>query len=227
VRRLTAALAADFRLHFRGGFGYASVVAALILLFVLKRLPDASMRGLLPSLLLANAFFTAFYLIAISVLREKGNGSFAALQVTPLRPHEYLASKAAMAAGLAACENLVIAAACLSGFHPWPLLLGSVAAGLLFSLLGFAAAAFSGAMRKFHAAFPFAVLVLLLPALSFGSFGGAALYLHPLHAPLSLLNAAFQPASARQWAYGLAYSGFGCGAAFMACRRAFASLRES
>jgi fluoroquinolone transport system permease protein len=227
IRRLRTMLAVDLLLLLRNGFAVGTLLLALCLIWRLRALPEGYRQAFLPIALLLNPFFAAFYGVGSLVFTERLDGAFAALSVTPLRPHEYLASKLAALVGLATLENLLIAACSRPGIDPLPLLLGSAAAGVLFTLFGFIAAAHTSPGR-YHALLLVFLALLLLPLwplLPLPHAPGWLFLLHPMAAPLALMRAATQPMPAWLWVYALGYAGLWSGAAFLACRSGFARLR--
>ena len=207
MRRLLAAMACDARLQYRNGFYAAAAFVAAALVVMLRWLPPDALRFLMPALVLSNMQVNTFYFIGGLVLLEKAEGSLEAVVVTPLRPREYLASKVLTLGLLSLAEALAIVIASHGlGFNPWPLAAGVLLTAALFSLYGFAVMARYDSINEFLIPSVFYAAVLSLPFLDyFGIWEGPLVYLHPVQAPLVLLEAAFHPLPAAEVAYGVLY----------------------
>jgi fluoroquinolone transport system permease protein len=207
MRRLLAALAGDARLQYRNGFYAAAAFVAVVLVVLLRWLPPETLRLLLPALVLANMQVNTFYFVAGLVLLEKAEGSLEALVVTPLRPGEYLASKVLTLALLSLVEALAIVVASYGvGFNPWPFAAGIALTAALYCLYGFVVVVRYDSINEFLFPSMLYTAILSLPLLDyFGLWEGWLVYLHPVQAPLVLLEAAFRPVPAREVAYGLLY----------------------
>lgn len=229
LKRLASTLALDMRLQYRHGIPYAAALAALIGIAGSIRLPDAALDRLLPVFILSNLILHAFYFASGLVLREKREGTLAMLDLTPLRPHEYLASKAATLVLLSGAANLaMVLAARGRGFQPLPLAAGMAAGGTLLVLLGFAAVSRVSSWKEFLLPSAAYVLVLLAPLLpQLGWAESRWFLLHPMQAPLTLIRAAFRPVAPWELAYGAGYSLLWSVIGLAACRWAFARLRET
>jgi fluoroquinolone transport system permease protein len=208
LRRLFFTLQRDMRLQFRNGFYYVSafMVAALALGF--SQLRGLDLAWLLPALLLGNLVVNTFYFIGGLVLLEKDEGSLEVQVVTPLRTWEYLAAKVGSLVLLSLLENAALVALIYGlRLNLLALLLGLAAASVIYALVGFIAVARFSSVNEYLFPSLLYALPLSLPLVDyFGLVKTGLIYLHPLQAPLLLLQAAFQPISAWQWAYGLLYT---------------------
>jgi fluoroquinolone transport system permease protein len=164
-----------------------------------------------------------FYFVGGLVLLEKEEGTFFAQAVTPLRPGEYLTSKTVTLTGLSLLEALLIVLTSRGGIpNLWALALGVALTGAVYSLYGFIVVARYDAINEYLFPSLLYTAVLSLPLLPyFGLWESPWFYLHPVQAPLMLLQAAFQPIAAWQWLYGLGYGTLWTGLAFAAGRRSF------
>lgn len=223
MKRLLATLRCDVRLQLRNGFYYAAAFVAAVNVLILHWLPRESLGWLLPALLLENMLINTFYFMAGLVLLEKGEGTISAQVVTPLRTWEYLAAKVLSLALLSVVEALAIAGLALRlGFAPIPLVAGIALAAALFCLYGFIVVARYDSINEYLLPSVLYTAVLGLPLLGyFGLWASPLLYLHPVQAPLVILQAAFRPLAAWQWAYGLVYSALWIGIAGGLSQRAF------
>ena len=94
MRRLVAAVGWDFRLQWRFGFFLVGAIVAVVTIALLRPFVGEELGFLIPVWALGNLAVTTFYFAACLVLFEKGEGTLEAIVVSPLRPSEYLASKA-------------------------------------------------------------------------------------------------------------------------------------
>jgi fluoroquinolone transport system permease protein len=197
----------DVVLQFRNGFHYAVVFVLVCWAVVLTQLPRLDWDWILPPVVFGNLSMVSFYFIGGLVLLEKGEGTLEAQTVTPLRTGEYLASKVVTLTVLSLAENLIMVACAVGlGFRVVPLAAGIVLASVLYAFVGFVAVSRYDAINEFIFPSVFYLLGLSLPYLRyFGLWQSPLLYLHPLQGPLILMTAAFGPAPAWEWAYGLLY----------------------
>jgi fluoroquinolone transport system permease protein len=227
AKRLTSSLRWEVALQFRNGFYYAVGFIIAFWVVIYTQLPQLDLRAILPGLLLGNMLVTTFYFMAGLVMLEKAEGSLEARVVTPLRSTEYLLVKVIALSLLVLAENLLIAGL-FSGlrFALFPLALGLVLSGAIFTLVGFLAVARYDSINEFLLpSLPY-TLALMLPMLDyFGILPQQMLhplfYLHPVQAALVLMEGGFRPLSALEWFYGLGYSLAGIVLLFVLCRRAF------
>lgn len=193
--RLLKTMALDLRLQFRNGFYYAAVVVVVTQVAVLSWLSAPTLVWLLPVVLLGNYFINGLFFIAGLVMLEKSEGSLEALITTPLRSGEYLLSKVLSLCLLSLIESVVIIYSLgVVEVDLGPLLLGIVLSTALLSLFGFLIVARYDSINEFL--FPSVLwsTALVIPYLGyFGIWQGWPLYLHPIQAPLLLLEAAFRP----------------------------------
>ncbi len=208
--RIQATLLCDMRLQARNGFYYAAVVVAVITVVVLRLLPVADLRWLLPAMIVNNLIVNGFYFMAGLVLLEKAEGSIEAQIVTPLRSGEYLAAKVGTLALLSLVENVAITLA-VTGFAFRPgLLLGGIVLGTaLYALAGFVVVARYDGINTFLLPSVGYMLLLGLPLLTYFGIGQGTLVemillVHPLQPVLVLLRAAVEPAVPVMILYGLA-----------------------
>lgn len=229
MRRLAATLACDLRLQYRNGFLLAAALVALIWVLGLSQVPDAVLDRLLPAFLVSNLIVNTFYFTAGQVFLEKEEGTLAMRDATPLRPHEYLASKAATLALLSVAESLIIVLSVRGpAFQPVLFILGIAAAAALLVLAGFAAISRYPSVNEFLLPSTLWVAAFVPPFLpAFGLADGRWLRLHPLDPPLTLLRASFAGAGAGEIAYGLAASAAWALAGLLAGKGAFERLRRS
>jgi fluoroquinolone transport system permease protein len=207
LRRLLSSLVWDMRLQFRNGFYYMSAFVVAIWGLLFWQIPGIDGAWLAPGLLLGNLIINTFYYIGGLVLLEKDQGSLEVQVVTPLRTWEYLGAKVGSLIVLSLLENvalvLLIAGPDLALL---PLVLGISSASAIYALLGFIAVARYASVNEYLFPSMLFSAPLALPLLDyFGLVHSRLFYLHPLQAPLLMLQAAFQPITAWQWAYAVIY----------------------
>lgn len=208
TRRLFATLRCDMRLQMRNGFYYVTLFVLGFWALLVTQMPALNLNWLMPMIVLGNMVINTFYFIAALVLLEKGEGSLQSQVVTPLRPWEYLACKVLSLSALTLAENLILVLLFAGfSFHPLPLLLGMLCGAALFSLAGFIVVARYESINEFLMPSVGYTILLMLPLLAYmGNWQHWILYLHPLQAPLVLLQSAFQPLSRWEVLYGIVYS---------------------
>ena len=85
MTRVVATLGADVRVQFRNGFYLASAFVVACSVALLRWLPPDVAGLLLPVVVLENIVVNTFYFASALLLLERGEGTFAAQSVTPLR----------------------------------------------------------------------------------------------------------------------------------------------
>lgn len=224
MRRLLAAARCDARLQLRNGFYQAAAFVVGVWWLLTFRVRGVDWGPLLPALVLGNLTIGTFYFVGGLVLLERAERSLEALVVTPLRGGEYLGAKVLALVALGVAESLLVARLVGGrGFAVLPFAAGTALAGAIFTLAGFVAVVRYHSINEFlfpSVAYTGALLLPLFPL--FGVAEGAWVYLHPVQAPLSLLQAAFGPVPAGELAYGAAASAAWVFIFWAAARRAFA-----
>lgn len=223
MTRLLATVRYDMRLQFRNGFYYASAFVAVFFIILLRQLPAVDWANWWPPLILGNLVINAFYFTAGMVLLEKGEGTLEAQVVTPLRPGEYLLAKVLSLGLLSLLETLLLVVAVSGPRFNWLwLLLGVLLLIGLYTLYGFVVVARYDTITDFILPSAAWVIGLSLPLLYyFDLWRSWILFLHPLQAPLVLMQAAFTAVPGWQLFYGVLYSLLWLGVAYGVARRAF------
>lgn len=208
MNRLVVTIHHDARLQWRNGFYYATAFVTLFWVLVLLQVGTFDLRWLLPPLVVGNLLIGTFSFIGGLVLLEKGEGSLTAQVVTPLRLSEYLGAKVITLTLLAFIETLVIVVLLAGWRFNVFLLTGSVfLAGAIYCLAGFIVVLRYTSINEYL--LPSAVYMggLWIPLLTYlARWDHWLLYLHPLRAPLLLVEAAFEPVPAWQVVYGFVYA---------------------
>lgn len=208
MKRFLSTLRWDVQLQFRNGFYYASAFVAILLVIIMKQFPEFDFRFLWPMLILENLVINSFYFMSGLVLLEKGEGTLEAQIITPLRKSEYLASKMVSLGILSLFETLTLVVL-ISGFRfnwLW-LVLGILLLIAIYVLYSFFVVARYDSINEFLLPSVLWTFGFSLPLLYyFEIWTSWLMFLHPLQAPLLLLQAAFQPIPAWQVIYGVLYS---------------------
>lgn len=210
MRRLLATLRLDVVNQFRQGFYLASVVVVLVLAGIATQLPIEA-GVIVPAILLTNMTIATFVFVGGLVLLEKGEGTLEAMVNSPLRPHEYLASKVVTLTLLAVIENVAITAIAIStgllDSVSWGwILLASALTGALYTTLGFLTVIRYESLNEFLFPMIFATVLLELPgAVCFGMPEFPALAVLPTYALLWAFRSALEPVPAGTLIYAIAY----------------------
>ncbi|MBI1389026.1 MAG: hypothetical protein GC154_11315 [bacterium] len=203
----------DLRLQWRNGF-YAIALLAVMLTAPLMRamIPAAWLGWSIPGIYLISAGQT-FYLIAGLVLFEKGEGTLAALAVTPLSPRAWLLSKIATLNLMLAAEVFVtVWFAYGAGFNHALFLLGLMAMGALYSIVGLIVVVRFDSITDYLIPSIFIATGLQLNALDYFNLLPHPLFeLWPTQPMLTLMAAAFGAETRFGLMYGLAGSAFWLG----------------
>jgi hypothetical protein len=156
-------------------------------------------------ILTINAFF---FMVAL-VLLEKGEGTLEAQIVTPPRTWEYLLSKVISLGILAIFESLIlIVIVSGAGFNWLWMILGILALMAIYSLYGFFVVSRYDSINEFLLPSVLWTIAYSLPLLYyFDIWNSWLLFLHPMQAPLVLMQAAFQTLPTWQVIYGLLEAG--------------------
>ena len=204
MTRLAATMRCDVRLQLRNGFYWAGGLRA-------RRLGSRGLTAapvvwapLMPPLILGNLVMATFFFMGGLVLLEKGEGTLEAQVVTPLTGGEYLASKVLTLTALSVVENLAVVLLTHGPAFRWvPFVAGMAAASVMFCLIGFIVVARYDSINEYL--FPTMIYTTLfyLPVLDYaGLWETRWMLLHPLQAPLVLMEGAFYPLHTWEWFYG-------------------------
>ncbi|MEM7582763.1 MAG: hypothetical protein AAF560_05240 [Acidobacteriota bacterium] len=208
--RLLATLALDVRLQARHALYPIGIVVALSIGLALRWLERATVAALLPGLWLGAIGSTTFMFVAGMILFEKSERTVDALVVTPLPIPTYLTSKVVTLSGFALIESFIVLLLShgVGNVAPLPLLLGIVALGVMYTLVGIIQVVSHHSVTDFLVPGGIVCLtVLQVPALdAFGVWFHPLLYLFPTQAPVMLMKGAFGELSTGQWLYGVGYS---------------------
>lgn len=226
MRRLAATLALDVKVQARSQLYTIGVCVALAFGLMLRFLvpTEHAGRGLAAFYLLGLGGTTAMY-GASMLLLEKGERTLEALRTSMITTQDYVASKVLTLTGFALLESLIIYALAARGVptNHALLLLGLVVLGALYTLVGLGLASAYDSVTAFLLPVGACVgMVMQLPFLSLVDVGPWWLWWTiPTQAPLYLMQAAFEPLSAGEWAYALGVSAASLAGAWWFCRWRF------
>jgi fluoroquinolone transport system permease protein len=223
MKRLLSTMCLDARLQVRNGLYHAATFVALAFVMLLKQFPQLDLSRLWPAIILENLVVNSYYFVAGLVLLEKGEGTLEAQVITPLRSAEYLVSKVATLTALALIETLLLVVLVHGPRFNWlALIVGIVLMVAIYTLYGFVVVSRYDSLNEFLLPSALWTMGFSLPLIRyFGLSQSWLLYLHPLQAPLVLMQAAFEPTDLWRILYGLLYGTVWIGAVFWLCQRAF------
>ena len=223
MKRLLSTIIWDLKLQFRNGFYYASGFVALLMIIMLKQLHGVNWGSWWPPIILENLVINAFYFLAGMVLLEKGEGTLEAQIITPLRPWEYLLSKVVSLGLLSLLETLIIILIISGvGFNWLMMVTGIMFLIALYALYGFFVVARYNSISEFILPSVLWTMGFSLPLLYyFDVWRSWLMYLHPLQAPLVLMQGAFEQLPTWQIIYGVLYSLLWIGITYTITHRAF------
>jgi fluoroquinolone transport system permease protein len=170
-----------------------------------------------------NLVINSFYFMSGLVLLEKAEGTMEAQIITPLRDREYLLSKVIALGVLSLIESLVIIVIVSGvGFNWLLMVLGILLLMTIYVFYGFIVVARYDSINEFLLPSVIWTLGYSLPLLYyFGLWKNWLMFLHPIQAPLVLMQAAFEPLPVWQILYGVFYAAMWAGIAYFLSRRAF------
>ena len=223
MNRLLATLRLDARLQSRNKVYVIVAVVALSLAFALRALftPD-QLRFFMRLVALGGVGITAFILVGILLMLERGEGTLDVVLVSPLRPTEYVASKLLTVTLLALLEGALIAGIAYGlGFSaPW-LLLAMLLRASFVAGVGVALAVRYRSITDFLLPVVVFTLAFDLPVLWYLEiWPSPVFYLWPTMPSLILAKAAFMPVSAADLVYACVYGPLSVGGAVFWASRA-------
>jgi len=227
MTRLAATLRTDVRVQLRNGFYLATALVVACSILLLRWLPAEAAGLLLPVVLLENVVVNTFYFVSGLLLLERGEGTFVAQSVTPLRPGEYLGSKLLTLTALSLGEGLLIAAA-VGGVDGRLVAtaLGIALAAVLLCLAGVALVVRYDSINEFIMPSVLYTSLLSLPVLGHFGVGARGWYIaHPIQGPLELIRAP-APDTPAGLAYAIGYPALWMVPAGLASRRALRRMRS-
>ena len=105
MKRLAAALKSDILYQWRYGFYFIYMFMTAVFVAVIRLLPEGWRQTALILTLLSDPVLLGFFFIGGILQLERGEGLLDALFLSPLRPSEYLISKALSLALISAASS--------------------------------------------------------------------------------------------------------------------------
>jgi fluoroquinolone transport system permease protein len=208
MNQVLALVWTDLRILHRTGYVWASVAIFAVLLFIalqVSRLDFAGFADIVTAIIVIDVVLAPVMLVALMILLERSEGSFAALAVTPLRRSSYLAARTLTVSVISSAEMTLLALIAYDGELNVALLLaGLLSLAAVTSLIAFFAVA------PFQSLYPF-----LLPMIGWIFFLGVPAYgvlagwdpvwtaWHPVAPSMALLKGAFAPLEATEFGFGV------------------------
>lgn len=196
ARRLLSALRNDVVLQWRHRFYHVYAIVTAVYVATLYFVPRPAAGPVAALVIVSDPAILGLLFVAAIVLFERDDRVLQGLSVSPLRPGEYVAAKAASLTVLALGASLVLATAAWlakgATFDPLLLVVGVGLTGLAFSLIGLALVVRCESLSRFLPTAILAELVLSLPGGGyFGLLKSPALYLLPTLPAMNVIGAAF------------------------------------
>jgi fluoroquinolone transport system permease protein len=217
MKRLFATMKLDLMVQVRNRLYTIGIgVGLLVALGVSQLAAPTQLWAVVPTLMLLVVGGSTLLYVAGMILFEREEGTLHAVIVSPLRTTEYLGSKLIMLTALATLEALVMIGGALlimrfSTVVTLPnlplLLLGTVAIGLLYTLVGIILIVRYRQITDFLVPVAGIAALLQLPFLYFLGWVEHPLFLLiPTSAPTMLMRGAYVGLAGWEWLYAVAYT---------------------
>jgi len=194
MTRFAMLLKLDLILLFRNGIIYvASVITALYVL-ILQLLPEQNFTTVLTLLILTDPVMLGFMFTGALVLFEKSGNTLQAMSVTPVRPGEYLASKAIALTLITLLASIIMSVAGVGlKFNLLSLTGAVILSSVLFVFVGFTGVSRVKTFNQYFLVIPLFMAPFSLPILNYLGITHTWLwYAIPTQASLVLFNNAFE-----------------------------------
>ena len=217
MKRLLSTIKTDVTVQVRNKLYTVGMSVAVLIAIMLSQLaaPD-ELPAVIPATMLLIIGSTTLIYVAGMIVFERDEGTINAVIVSPLRISEYLWSKIISLTFLATLEAAVMVGGALLilGFslaitvpNVALLLLGIIAIGILYTLIGVILIARFDKITDFLIPMSAVFSVLQLPFLYFLGWVEHPLFLLiPTSAPTVLMQGAYVPLSAWEWFYAIGYT---------------------
>jgi fluoroquinolone transport system permease protein len=207
----------DVMVQVRTNLYTIGIGAGVLVAIALSQLASPDLLVLLvPTLMLLVVGGSTLLYVSAMIIFEKDEGTLRAMIVSPVRPSEYLWSKIITLTALAALEAVVMIGGAMlimrfSGGFSLPniqlLLLGIVAIGILYTLIGIVLVVRYNSITDYLLPMAGVAVILQLPFLYFlGWVEHWSFLLIPTSAPTVLMVGAYRPLAGWEWGYGLGYT---------------------
>ncbi len=191
--RFTSLLQLDFVLIIRNKILLVATVITSLYAGILQVLPEENFTMVVTTLIFTDPVMLGFLFVGVMVLFEKSGNTLQALSVSPVRPAEYLWSKATSLTLVALAAGLIMAVAGVGiRFHAGYLVSAIVSSSLLFIFIGFVGVSRVKTFNQYFIVIPLFMVPGFLPFLNyFGITETWLWYVIPTQAALTLFIAAF------------------------------------
>ncbi len=217
MKRLLSTMKTDMTVQVRNNLYAIGIGVGLLTAAILSQLATAEQLSLIvPTLMLLVVGGTTLLYVAGMILFEKDEMTLNALMISPLRPSEYLWSKIITLTILATLEAIIIIGATMfimswSADLIWPnipiLLLGIIAIGIIYTLIGIILVVRYKQITDFLLPMAAVAIILQMPLLYFlGMAKLPILLVIPTSAPTLLMQGAYMPLETWQWLYAIFYT---------------------
>jgi fluoroquinolone transport system permease protein len=193
-KKLLRIIAWDIRFALRYHIITVAIVITMLYTFIFKIIPGADIMEVLVSLIFSDPSMLGFIFVGAMVLFEKDANTLQALTVTPVKPWQYLWSKA--------ISLTLIALVCSIGMayigHGFGIRLiffipAVVLTSFIFTFIGFIGVSRVKNFNQYIILIPLFLLPTILPLADFyGIVRSPVFYLIPTHGSLLLFKAAFK-----------------------------------
>ncbi len=193
MNRFTSLLQLDLVLIIRNKILLVAVVITALYTGILQVLPEENFTMIVTTLIFTDPVMLGFMFIGVMVLFEKSGNTLQAMSVSPVRPAEYLWSKATALTLIALAAGLIMAVAGVGvRFHAGHLVAAIVFSSLLFVFVGFVGVSKVNTFNQYFIIIPLFMVPGFLPFLNyFGITDTWLLHFIPTQAALILFTAAF------------------------------------
>jgi fluoroquinolone transport system permease protein len=227
MKRLAWSIYRDFRIQLRTGYPWIAALIAVLGIAACARIPQGNSDARAAFASLAFSLCTTLPFLILQIAGEKREGTWSLLDLSPLRPHEYLVSKAkSLAIPSLAMNTIFVLVSRGPYFNPLPFWIGLSFSGLLFTFIGFLCSAWGGSPARSLGLAGAASAFLLVPVFRFSGFtstGWAAL--HPLAGPALLLRGSYAGLPFAIWGAAFGLSLFWTAGLLVLSRKAFKRMR--
>ncbi|MAT97046.1 MAG: hypothetical protein CL608_07885 [Anaerolineaceae bacterium] len=217
MTRLLSTMKTDVVVQVRTQLYTIGIGAGVLVAIALSQLADPDLLvSLVPTLMLLVVGGSTLLYVSAMIIFEKDEGTLRAMIVSPVRPSEYLWSKIITLTALATLEAVVMIGGAMlimwfSGGLSLPniplLLLGIVAIGILYTLIGIVLVVRYSSITDYLLPMAGVAVILQLPFLYFlGWVEHWSFLLIPTSAPTVLMVGAYRPLAGWEWAYGVGYT---------------------
>ncbi len=212
MTRLLSTMKTDVVVQVRTNLYTIGIGVGVLVAIALSQLASPELLvSLIPTLMLLVVGGSTLLYVSAMIIYEKDEGTLWAMIVSPVRPFEYLWSKIITLTALATLEAVVMIGGAMlimsfAGGLTLPnlplLLLGIVAIGILYTLIGIVLVVRFNSITDYLLPMAGFALILQLPFLYFlGWVEHWSFLLIPTSAPTMLMVGAYRPLASWEWVY--------------------------